>query len=503
MPPRRSGPTAPLHGSNVWLAYNDELLAQNHFAVEDINLQVKQGEFIAIVGPSGCGKSTFMKLTTGLKMPSKGRILVDGQPVTGPLKISGMAFQASSLLPWRTTLDNVLLPLEIVEPYRSNFKQKKAEYVERARKLLNTVGLGGYEDKFPWQLSGGMQQRASICRALIHEPKMLLLDEPFGALDAFTREELWCILRDLWTEQKFNVILVTHDLRESVFLADTVYVMSKSPGRFVVKKEIDLPRPRDLEITYTPEFTNIVHELRGHIGAMRKTGLCRAFNVSEFIFPSPSRIAQQTIEYRDVIAGHAWRTFWVTMVGFGIAIVVGVLLGFIIGSSRLAYAAVYPLMTAFNALPKAAFVPILVVWFGIGIGPAILTAFLISFFPIMVNIATGLATLEPELEDVLRVLGAKRWDVLVKVGLPRSMPYFYGSLKVAITLAFVGTTVSEMTASNEGIGYLLISAGSAMQMGLAFSGLVVVGAMAMVMYELFSYIEKHTTGWAHRGSQGE
>jgi len=256
---------------NVWLAYNDELLVENHFAVEDINLQVKQGEFIAIVGPSGCGKSTFMKLTTGLKMPSKGRILVDGAQVTGPLKISGMAFQASSLLPWRSTLDNVLLPLEIVEPFRSNFKQKRAEYEARAIQLLQTVGLAGYEKKFPWQLSGGMQQRASICRALIHEPKMLLLDEPFGALDAFTREELWCILRDLWTAQKFNVILVTHDLRESVFLADTVYVMSKSPGRFVVKRDIDLPRPRDLEITYTPEFTNIVHELRSHIGAMRQT----------------------------------------------------------------------------------------------------------------------------------------------------------------------------------------------------------------------------------------
>jgi NitT/TauT family transport system ATP-binding protein len=257
---------------NVWLAYNERLLAENHFAVEDINLQVSQGEFIAIVGPSGCGKSTFMKLTTGLKMPSKGRIQVDGMPVTGPLKISGMAFQAPSLLPWRTTLDNVLLPLEIVEPYRSEFKQRKAEYADRASRLLQTVGLGGYEDKYPWQLSGGMQQRASICRALIHEPKMLLLDEPFGALDAFTREELWCILRDLWSAQRFNVILVTHDLRESVFLADTVYVMSKGPGRFVVKREIDLPRPRDLEVTYTPEFTNIVHELRGHIGAMRKSG---------------------------------------------------------------------------------------------------------------------------------------------------------------------------------------------------------------------------------------
>jgi NitT/TauT family transport system ATP-binding protein len=256
---------------NVWLAYNDELLAKGQFAVEDISLQVGEGEFIAIVGPSGCGKSTFMKLTTGLKMPSKGSIRIAGAPVTGPLKISGMAFQASSLLPWRTTLDNVLLPLEIVEPYRSNFKSKKKEYAEKARDLLKSVGLGGYEDKFPWQLSGGMQQRASICRALVHEPKMLLLDEPFGALDAFTREELWCALRDLHAVKKFNVILVTHDLRESVFLADTVYVMSKSPGRIVVRRDIDLPRPRDLEVTYTPAFTDIVHELRGHIGAIRKT----------------------------------------------------------------------------------------------------------------------------------------------------------------------------------------------------------------------------------------
>lgn len=231
--------------------------------------------------------------------------------------------------------------------------------------------------------------------------------------------------------------------------------------------------------------------------------ICAGFEVSDFIFPSPLRIWNQFWEFKEIIAGHAWRTFWVTMAGFGLAIVVGVLMGFVIGSSRVAYAAIYPLMTAFNALPKAAFVPILVVWFGIGAGPAILTAFLISFFPIMVNIATGLATLEPELEDVLRVLGAKRWDVLMKIGLPRSMPYFFGSLKVAITLAFVGTTVSEMTAANEGIGYLLISAGSAMQMGLAFAGLMVVGAMAMLMYELFSVIEKHTTGWAYRGSQNQ
>jgi len=261
--------TAFVDFSQVWLAYNDALLQQGQFAVEDLTLQAREGEFIAIVGPSGCGKSTFMKLATGLKQPSRGSITVAGRPVDGPLKISGMAFQAPSLLPWRTTVDNVLLPLEIVEPYRSQFRKKRAEYEARARDLLRSVGLGGYEDQYPWQLSGGMQQRASICRALIHEPRLLLLDEPFGALDAFTREELWNTLRDLWARQRFNVILVTHDLREAVYLADTVYVMSRSPGRILARREIDLPRPRDLDITYTPAFTDIVHELREHIGAIR------------------------------------------------------------------------------------------------------------------------------------------------------------------------------------------------------------------------------------------
>jgi len=251
---------------HVWLKYNP----QSDFAIEDVSVGIGEHEFVAIVGPSGCGKSTFMKLCTGLRPPTQGTVIVDGREVAGPLKITGMAFQAPNLLPWRTTLDNVLLPLEIVEPYRSNFKSKRKEYEAKASELLKSVGLGGYEKKFPWQLSGGMQQRASICRALVHEPQMLLLDEPFGALDAFTREELWCTLRDLQAAQKFNVILVTHDLRESVFLADTVYVMSKGPGRFVVQRHIDLPRPRDLEVTYTPEFTDIVHELRGHIGAGRQ-----------------------------------------------------------------------------------------------------------------------------------------------------------------------------------------------------------------------------------------
>jgi NitT/TauT family transport system ATP-binding protein len=238
-------------------------------AVKNLTLKVQEGEFAAIVGPSGCGKSTLMKLATGLQFPREGTVIVDGREVGAPVKLAGMAFQNPTMLPWRTTLDNILLPLEIVEPHRSRLRRNKAEYVAKAEALLGQVGLKGQGQRFPWQLSGGMQQRASLCRALIHEPKLLMLDEPFGALDSFTREELWCVIRDLHAAQRVTIILVTHDLREAAFLADRIFCMSARPGRIVAEREVDFPRPRDLEITYTPEFAALVHELRGHIAQAR------------------------------------------------------------------------------------------------------------------------------------------------------------------------------------------------------------------------------------------
>jgi NitT/TauT family transport system ATP-binding protein len=244
--------------------------AEGTLAVDSLNIAVESGEFAAVVGPSGCGKSTLMKLATGLQFPFKGSVRVAGQAVTQPVKIAGMAFQAPTLLPWRTTLDNLLLPLEIVEPHRHDIRRKRQDYAARAEKLLASVGLGGLGGKFPWELSGGMQQRTSLCRALIHEPQLLMLDEPFAALDAFTREELWCVIRDLHAARKITVILVTHDLREAVFLADRVFVMSSRPGRILVERPIELPRPRDLEVTFTPKFQDIVHELRGHIVRARQ-----------------------------------------------------------------------------------------------------------------------------------------------------------------------------------------------------------------------------------------
>ncbi|QJD57482.1 ABC transporter ATP-binding protein [Pseudomonas sp. gcc21] len=255
-----------VHFENVSMRYGDD----GPLAIEDVSLRVKQNEFVAVVGPSGCGKSTLMKLVTGLAPPSEGQVYLGGNPVKGPQEGVGMAFQASNLLPWRTTLENILLPMEIVKKYRHRFSKDKAEFEEMGRALLKRVGLAGNEDKYPWELSGGMQQRASICRALIHKPSLLMLDEPFGALDAFTREELWCMVRDLWQEDPFTVVLVTHDLREAVFLADTVYVMSKGPGRILVRKTVDLPRPRDIAVTYTDTFAELVFELRDHIGRIRE-----------------------------------------------------------------------------------------------------------------------------------------------------------------------------------------------------------------------------------------
>jgi NitT/TauT family transport system ATP-binding protein len=234
-------------------------------ALDRVSIEVGTGEFVAVVGPSGCGKSTLMKLVTGLLPPNSGTVCVDGVVVTEPIKCVGMAFQNSTLMPWRNTLHNVMLPLEIVQPFKRERRQRYEEHKARAKRLLHAVGLGDFASTYPWQLSGGMQQRANLCRALVHEPKLLMLDEPFAALDAFTREELWTVMQDLWLRQKFSAILVSHDLREAVFLADTVYVLSKRPGTVIYRRRVDVPRPRTIAASFEPDFVDIVHELRDKI----------------------------------------------------------------------------------------------------------------------------------------------------------------------------------------------------------------------------------------------
>jgi NitT/TauT family transport system ATP-binding protein len=239
-------------------------------ALDTTDLRIEKGDFIVLVGPSGCGKSTILKLVTGLIHASSGYVLVAGREVGAePVRV-GMAFQNPTLLPWLTLRDNVMLPLKIVEPFRQDYRSKRrTEFRDRIDALLAQVGLAGFAEKYPWQLSGGMMQRASLCRALVHEPQMLMLDEPFGALDQFTREELWGIMQDLWMTRRPTVLLVTHDLKEAAYLANRICVMQARPGRIIEESAVAFARPRSIATSYEPDFVALTHRLRELIVAAR------------------------------------------------------------------------------------------------------------------------------------------------------------------------------------------------------------------------------------------
>ncbi len=230
--------------------------------------------------------------------------------------------------------------------------------------------------------------------------------------------------------------------------------------------------------------------------------IIRVFSIPETFLPGPLAVGHAMVKYWDPIVSNSAHTLFETLAGFGLSIVFGLGLGLLVGSSKVIYNGLYPVMIGFNAVPKVAIVPVLILWFGIGTVPAILTAFLISFFPIVVNVATGLATTEPELQDVLRALGASKLDIMRKVGIPRSMPYFFGSLKVAITLAFVGAVVSETVGANHGIGHLMISAQANFQVPLVFAGVVALAVLGIVLYAITAWVEQRFTGWAFRADMG-
>ncbi len=239
-------------------------------ALAETSLRISHGEFVALVGPSGCGKSTILKLVAGTLAATLGNVFVAGREIGANEVRIGMAFQNPTLLPWLNIRDNVMLPLKIVPPFKQAFAQKrKSEYRDRVEASLAQVGLAGFGDKFPWQMSGGMQQRASLCRALIHDPTLLLLDEPFGALDQFTREELWEIMQNLWIEKRPTVLLVTHDLKEAAYLASRICVMQARPGRIVDDSMVPFARPRTIEVSFEPEFVSLTQRLRERIVAAR------------------------------------------------------------------------------------------------------------------------------------------------------------------------------------------------------------------------------------------
>jgi NitT/TauT family transport system ATP-binding protein len=229
-------------------------------ALKDIDLEIRTAEFISIVGPSGCGKTTLLKILAGILQRTAGEVVMGGRSLRGPSRELGVVFQAPVLLPWRTVLANVMVPVQVQ-------RRNRTEFEARAHALINMVGLAGFEHKYPSELSGGMQQRVGICRALVHDPSFLLMDEPFGALDAMTRETMNEELQRLWRESHKTILLVTHSIPEAVYLADRVVVMTPRPGRIVDVIDVDLPRPRTLAMQNTPEFGRFVALIRRHFSA--------------------------------------------------------------------------------------------------------------------------------------------------------------------------------------------------------------------------------------------
>jgi NitT/TauT family transport system ATP-binding protein len=224
-------------------------------ALDQVSLSAQRGEFLSILGPSGCGKSTLLMITAGLVSPSSGGVFVEGERVTRPRTDIGIVFQSPVLLDWRTALQNVLLQAEARN-------LDKAEAESKARALLAQVGLAGFENKYPHELSGGMRQRVSICRGLVHQPHQLLMDEPFGALDALTRDQIALDLQKVWSDRQMTVLFVTHSIAEAVFLSDRVVVMTPRPGRIDQVIDIDLPRPRTLAVRDTPQFAAYNRQIR-------------------------------------------------------------------------------------------------------------------------------------------------------------------------------------------------------------------------------------------------
>jgi NitT/TauT family transport system ATP-binding protein len=252
----------------VGLTYRSENRSTN--ALEGVITSIEPGTVTAFVGPSGCGKSSLVKLVAGLIKPSAGRIHVNGTPVNAPRSDIGVAFQNPTMMPWRTVLGNILISAEVSSYHREAFRANPEPFRARGLELLKLVGLQGVENARPWEMSGGMQQRASLCRALIHSPNVMLLDEPFAALDAFTREDLWNVVQDIFLTQKPTIMLITHDLREALYLSDRVLVMARGPGRIIEQVEVTFPRPRTPRTLFEKEFGELVFRLREAIaGTMR------------------------------------------------------------------------------------------------------------------------------------------------------------------------------------------------------------------------------------------
>jgi ABC-type nitrate/sulfonate/bicarbonate transport system ATPase subunit/ABC-type nitrate/sulfonate/bicarbonate transport system permease component len=464
-------------------------------AIASVSFDLRPRTLVTLLGPSGCGKTTFLKIVGGLIRASSGVVQINGIDVTAPQPDFGIAFQQSNLMPWRSVLKNVLFPMEIRH-------ENNRAALERALELLALVDLKGFEQSYPSQLSGGMQQRVALCRALIHRPKLLLMDEPFGALDELTRMEMQDLLLDIRAKTNATVVFVTHSISEAIYLSDVVVVFSKRPAVIADYIEVALPYPRTPEI-HTMTWRKLHRALYPLAGVavilIAWQTYTQAFGVSRMVMPSPSDIFWASVSRYDLLLRETWPTLLESVYGFGLAVVIGIPLAVCVANSRTLNLALYPILVAMQSVPKVAIAPIILVWFGLGMESKLAIAFLVAFFPIVVDTATGLRSTPAGLLELAYSLRASPLQVFAKVQFPAALPFIFSGAKVAVTLAVIGAVIGEFVGSVGGLGNLLLTANSQLDSPLAWAALVWLSILGVLLFGAVALAERLLMPWSDAG----
>src|SRR5436190_1772477 len=405
-------------------------------ALTDIDLGIRKQEFVTLLGQSGCGKTTLLRILAGLTQPSAGEVTISGRSLwrgdhrdDEALRKLGLVFQDANLFPWYTVEENIALPLLLR-------KVDKAERRRRAHELGELVGLQGFEKALPRELSGGMRQRVAIARALSYNPEILLMDEPFGALDAITRDKMNLELQRIAETTKATVVFVTHAIAEAVFLADRVVLLSARPGRIRSITEVPAARPRSLDVT-----------------------------------------AEETL------------------VGFAIALVLGIALGTLLGRVAWLEQAMRPVIVASQVVPKVALIPLFIIWFGFGITSKIIIVALLSFFPILLNVILGVRSVDSGHSDVMRSLNAGRWQTFRRLEYPSTLPYILAGMEVGIVFAVVGAVVGEYLGGDQGLGYRIVTSLNNLEAETLFAVILVLTLLGFLLYLAVIVLKRFLIPW--------
>ena len=493
-------------------------------ALLPVNLTINQGEFITLLGPSGCGKSTLLKMVAGLVEPSDGKLMLwrrdSREKAQHPLSF---VFQEATLMPWSSVRNNVRLPLDLAGVPR-------AEGNTRVSEVLELVGLGKFADVLPRELSGGMQMRVSIARGLVTRPKLLLMDEPFGALDEITRNKLDSDLLRLWQEQNLTVVFVTHSIHEAVFLSQRVIMMAARPGRVVEDIPIREPFPRSEAFRVSPRtvccrpaspvwshnmknttatpwiqhprFLKILYPTLVAVAmVLLWQGAVSYFRIPAFLVPSPLVMLESLWTHLTPLLLALLFTLKITLISFLLSIVIGAAVAFILVQNRFVETALFPYIVFLQVTPIVAIAPLIIIWVKDATLSLVVCATLMAVFPIISNTTQGLRSVSPGLLSYFRLNHASRWQTLVRLRIPSALPYFFGALRISSGLSLIGAVVAEFVAgtggTNTGLAYQILQAGYQLDIPLMFAALLLISLAGIALFGVMSWVSRRALSAWH------